>query len=246
MKAGFPSSRVIVEGANLFITPEARRHLSAAGVLIIKDSSANKCGVICSSYEVAASMLLPPEAFVAQKRRFVGEVIDKLRALARSEAVRLLTDHAADPRVPLPDRAVGLSRAILRATRAIAAHLGKLNADDRAALAPVAAAHLPSTLVEAAGPGLKRLPRAYRDRTVAARLASRIVYREGVEFVDRVPEDRLGQFCIEYFRVEQEAEGLVTQVVDAGLPGAQRIAELLRAGGARAALTMNEAQPTSE
>ena len=245
LKVGLPSSRVIVEGANLFITPEARRHLSAAGVLIIKDSTANKCGVICSSYEVAASMLLAADEFVAQKPRFVAEVIDKLRELARSEAVRLLTDHAADKSVPLPDRAVALSRAILRATNAIAGHLRNLSADDRANLAPVAAAHLPATLIEAAGPGLRRLPLAYRDRIVAARLSSRIVYREGVEFVDRVPEDRLGRFCVEYFRVEQEAEGLVNQVIESRLPGAPRIAELLRAGGARAALLMNESSASS-
>ena len=45
-----PSSRVIVEGANLFLTPDARTELSDRGTLILKDSSANKCGVIPASY----------------------------------------------------------------------------------------------------------------------------------------------------------------------------------------------------
>jgi len=37
---GAPSSRLIVEGANIFITPEARKRLfEEAGVLIIKVSS---------------------------------------------------------------------------------------------------------------------------------------------------------------------------------------------------------------
>ena len=58
LSSGQPSSRVIVEGANLFITPAAREELGKRGVMIIKDSSANKCGVICSSYEIIASMLL--------------------------------------------------------------------------------------------------------------------------------------------------------------------------------------------
>ena len=48
---GEPCSPLIVEGANLFVTPMARRALfDEGGVLIVKDSSANKCGVITSSY----------------------------------------------------------------------------------------------------------------------------------------------------------------------------------------------------
>ena len=40
---GSPSSRAIVEGANLFLTPEARAGLfGASGLPIVKDSSANK------------------------------------------------------------------------------------------------------------------------------------------------------------------------------------------------------------
>jgi pyruvate/2-oxoglutarate/acetoin dehydrogenase E1 component len=61
---GAPSSKVISEGANLFLTPEARRQLSARGAVIIKDSTANKCGVICSSYEIGASMLLDEQSIL--------------------------------------------------------------------------------------------------------------------------------------------------------------------------------------
>ena len=50
---GKPSSPLIVEGANLFVTSLAREHFSAdAGVVIVKDSSANKAGVITSSGHV--------------------------------------------------------------------------------------------------------------------------------------------------------------------------------------------------
>jgi len=50
---GTPSSPLVVEGANLFITNEARKALfDEAGVVIVKDSSANKGGVITSSYEI--------------------------------------------------------------------------------------------------------------------------------------------------------------------------------------------------
>ena len=46
---GSPSSRVIVEGANSFITPAARLELQKKDVVLMRDASANKCGVISSS-----------------------------------------------------------------------------------------------------------------------------------------------------------------------------------------------------
>jgi glutamate dehydrogenase len=53
---GKPSSPLIVEGANLFITSDARKALfEEAGVVIVKDSSANKGGVITSSYEICGT-----------------------------------------------------------------------------------------------------------------------------------------------------------------------------------------------
>ena len=73
-----PSARVIVEGANLFLTPEARLRLfETVGLPIVKDSSANKCGVICSSMEIRASMCVDDDEFVALKpsrRSYVREM----------------------------------------------------------------------------------------------------------------------------------------------------------------------------
>merc|ERR1711998_151125 len=50
--------RMVVEGANLFFTEDARRCLEEAGVHLFKDSSANKGGVTSSSLEVLASLAL--------------------------------------------------------------------------------------------------------------------------------------------------------------------------------------------
>lgn len=53
---GTPSAPLIVEGANLFVTDEARQLLfDEAGVIIVKDSSANKAGVITSSVSTSIS-----------------------------------------------------------------------------------------------------------------------------------------------------------------------------------------------
>ena len=43
-----------------------------AQVLFVKDSSANKCGVICSSFEIAAGLLID-EADFEIKDEFVGK-----------------------------------------------------------------------------------------------------------------------------------------------------------------------------
>jgi glutamate dehydrogenase len=52
---GKPHFKFIVEGANLFITQQARLHLEKKKVIVFKDSSANKgqscpggtCGLVC-------------------------------------------------------------------------------------------------------------------------------------------------------------------------------------------------------
>jgi len=55
--------KYIVEGANLFISEPARRVLIDAGVIIFKDSSANKGGVTSSSFEVLAALSLNDAEF---------------------------------------------------------------------------------------------------------------------------------------------------------------------------------------
>ncbi|HXE95118.1 MAG TPA: NAD-glutamate dehydrogenase domain-containing protein, partial [Dongiaceae bacterium] len=72
---GVPSSGVIIEGANSYITPEARVMLQKSGVVLMRDASANKCGVISSSYEIIANLLLTEREFMEQKERYVGDVL---------------------------------------------------------------------------------------------------------------------------------------------------------------------------
>ena len=118
---GKPSSPIIVEGANLFLTPNARKELFKAGCLIFKDSSANKCGVICSSYEIGASMLLNEKQFLEIKAEFVEQVLVKLRELARSEAELLMAEGRRHPHTPLTELSTELSKVINDAADAIRA-----------------------------------------------------------------------------------------------------------------------------
>jgi len=92
-ETGKPTARGIIEGANLYLTPKARRALEKLGVLIIKDSSANKTGVICSSFEVLCGLALNDEQFMANKTVLVKEILDRLVECAANEAQLLLRTH---------------------------------------------------------------------------------------------------------------------------------------------------------
>merc|ERR1719482_1622512 len=127
---GAPSSPLIVEGANIFITPEARTKLfEEAGVIIVKDSSANKCGVITSSYEICASMLISESEFLGIKEELVEDVLKRLRELARLEAELLFREYANYPGA-LPEFSERISRAINKAKEAVSNELAGMERGD--------------------------------------------------------------------------------------------------------------------
>ena len=110
--------------ANLFITPAARELLfKEGGTLIVKDSSANKCGVICSSYEILSSFLTTQSEFLENKEDIVEGVLTRLRDLARVEAKLLLREYAKDTSVSLPRASQRISDAIIRTHDTIYASL---------------------------------------------------------------------------------------------------------------------------
>lgn len=238
-KDGSPSSRVIVEGANLFITPEARRELFNTGkALIVKDSSANKCGVICSSYEIMSSMLLSGEEFRASKPAIVADVIQKLREFARMEAELLFMEYRNFPGA-LPFFSERISKSITRLKDAIAQDLGAMSDEQLFTLLPVFHEHLPKTLLELAGDRIKeRVPIQYIRNAIASTLASRVVYKEGTMYIDTLPPDRVSELAIKYFQAEKEVKELVSKLESNELDEEKRkrVARLVREGGVRTQL----------
>jgi len=240
---GTPSSRLIVEGANLFLTPQARSHLADTGVVIFKDSSANKCGVICSSYEIAASMLLAPEEFIDIKQQFVDEVLGKLRELARLEAELLARMLRRQPRLHLPEASVRLSRAVIRTADAIEGSLDTLNEADLAIMESGIAGHLPEILLATAGDRMEeRMPPAYRRWLIAKSIAARIVYREGLESVEAVECDSIPELAVEFLRREQQREQLAAEVDASVMDHAADIATLLRTTSILSTIPCNESE----
>ena len=86
-----PNCKGVVEGANIFFSQSARDELQSKGILFIKDSSANKTGVICSSYEVIASLILSKEDYLGIKDNYIQEVLEILQEKANKEASLLFS-----------------------------------------------------------------------------------------------------------------------------------------------------------
>jgi glutamate dehydrogenase len=235
---GKPSSGLIVEGANLFITPEARQLLfDNANVTIVKDSSANKCGVVCSSYEIVASMLLETDEFLAVKDELVVEVVDKLRALARVEAQLLFREYKKDPSSALPPTSERISRAITRVHDAVLAHFEDVCEKDQQVLFTLIEEHLPPKLRELALDRVhQNVPLAYVRSIVASSLASKIVYREGLQFTEALPDANLGNIALQYLKQEKKVQRLVQDVRSSQLPNKDDIADLIARAGVRAGM----------
>ena len=115
----------LVEGANLFVTQDAKLRLEKAGCILYKDASANKGGVTSSSLEVLASLSFDDEGFIKHMcvgedgnapefyNNYVREVQKTIQNNARLEFEAIWREHQAtgQPRSILSDT---LSNAITK------------------------------------------------------------------------------------------------------------------------------------
>ena len=85
--------KYIVEGANLFFTQEARLKIEEAGVVLVKDASANKGGVTSSSLEVLAALCLTDEEF-EEHMRIKGDVVPEMYQTYVKEVQATINNNA--------------------------------------------------------------------------------------------------------------------------------------------------------
>jgi len=215
LPSGEPSAKLIVEGANLFVTPGARHLLfNHCKLPIVKDSSANKCGVICSSYEIMSSMLLSESEFSDHKEAIVKDVLERLRQLARREAELLFSEFHRLPGA-LPHFSERISNTINSATDAIAESLTQVPrhlSDDRHGkiLRSLLHEHLPAKLDELAGVRVSRqAPAEYVKYAIASSLASRIVYNEGTSLFENLDRPRLAKLALDYLDAETKVDDIL-------------------------------------
>lgn len=180
----------IVEGANLFISQDAKLRLEEAGCILFKDASVNKGGVTSSSLEVLAALSFDDEGFArhmcidektgevpAFYKAYVKEVQAKIRENARLEFEAIWREHEATgiPRSVLSDK---LSVAITDLDEQL--QHSDLWKDERIRRSVLKDA-LPKLLVDRIGLDtiMERVPDTYLRAIFGSYLASRFVYEFG-------------------------------------------------------------------
>lgn len=174
-----PTARAIIEGANLYITPEVRRLLEQKGALIIKDSSANKGGVICSSFEVLSSLALTESEFLQHKETIVEEILQKIEQYAREEVQLILETHASTGEFCC-DISEMISERINSYSAEIRDFLQPIELKDGAYMScffefclPLFASQFRERLIQA-------IPDVHKKAIIAAWIASKVVYLRGL------------------------------------------------------------------
>jgi glutamate dehydrogenase len=183
-ETGKPTSKVIVEGANLYLTPWARRSLEKLGVLIIKDSSANKGGVTCSSFEVLASLALSEEEFLKEKPVLVPEILEIIKMRASEEAKLMLKTHA-ESQALLSDVSEWISERINLYKDQLLAYLQPLTLsnDPRDPFVRCLLNYCPPLLrTKYRDRVLAEVPDVHKKAIIACHIASRIVYFRGLDW----------------------------------------------------------------
>ncbi|KAI8882686.1 NAD-dependent glutamate dehydrogenase [Backusella circina FSU 941] len=185
---GTPLYKYIVEGANLFITQEARLRLEKAGVVLFKDASANKGGVTSSSLEVLAALAFNDEEFAKHMsvkdgvvppfyEAYVKQVQDFIENNARIEFDALWREHQLT-KTPISILSDELSNAIVQLQAKLQYSNLWNNEDLRTHVLTRA---FPKLLLDTLGLPtlLERVPDNYVKAIFGAYLASRFVYKYG-------------------------------------------------------------------
>ena len=211
---GTASVRAIIEGANIFFTEEARGHLQQKGIFIIKDSSANKTGVICSSYEIIASLTLSKEEFMVIKEEYVNQIIDILRQRADAEAKLLFRAYAEDDgNKSLVELSLLISKEINRITDVLLEAFTENQEDilQNDLYQHVIVEHCPPVLREKYRSRiLERLPETHQIAILASSIASYVVYKEGLTWLRSIPV----KFWYEALKIYMEKDRLSAQLVE--------------------------------
>ncbi|KAK3340892.1 Glutamate/Leucine/Phenylalanine/Valine dehydrogenase-domain-containing protein [Neurospora tetraspora] len=189
IKDGKSTIPYIVEGANLFITQDAKLRLEEAGCIVYKDASANKGGVTSSSLEVLASLSFDDKGFVTHMchdsrgnapefyKAYVKEVQNKIQDNARLEFEAIWREHEQTglPRSVLSDK---LSLAITSLDEDL--QRSELWDNEKIRRSVLADA-LPNLLINKVGLDtiIERVPDSYLRAIFGSYLASRFVYEFG-------------------------------------------------------------------
>ena len=189
-----PTARVIIEGANSFISPSAREKIQKKGIPILKDSSANKCGVICSSYEIIGGLLMKDEEFLQHKAEYVKDVLRILEKRAVDESGLIFQRYAQSQGNKLyTDISNEISHEINELTDTIYSYiLANPEKFEKPPYAKMLLLHFPAFIRgrKKFRDRIKNLPHKYRVAMVSTEIATQSIYHGGFEvsFEDKVEQ----------------------------------------------------------
>jgi len=203
----FRELRVIVEGANVFFDDTAREVIAReTDILQIRDSSANKGGVTCSSVaEVLSAFLLEDEyeevlvRDAAARCELVRATMGLIARNADAETRMLLTLHESTG-TPLYTLSVETSEELFSLQETLYGHLPAI-LERRDLVVAALQTYIPAILLERVGIDRvlhlldRRDLRPYRDAILTKKLAAMALYQHAAnwnEFLQRLEADVLG------------------------------------------------------
>jgi len=191
-KDGKPMWKYISEGANLFITQEARLRLEEKGTVLVKDASANKGGVTSSSFEVLSGLALTDEQYKEWmmvedegkekdkkfRMTYIEQIIEKIKHNAHMEFEAMWAENQKY-HTPMAILSDVLSNKINEVTDSL--RESSLYEDEHIWKYAIKN-HVPAILVEKIGLEtiLKRVPMNYLRAILGTHLASTFIYKYGL------------------------------------------------------------------
>lgn len=187
-------------------------------------------------------MLLEQSEFLEIKEEVVQDTLQRLRELARLEAQLMFREYKSYPG-SLPSFSERISYAINSASDAIRGALAGMERGDemfRALMPLFVNEYLPRKLAEKSASRVdERIPLDYLRNAFASRLACKMLYSEGINFLECQPRDKLASLGLQYYKEEQKLKAILREVGkmdDLSDGDRQQVIDLLRAGGVRSAL----------
>ncbi|MFZ4773510.1 MAG: NAD-glutamate dehydrogenase domain-containing protein [Chlamydiia bacterium] len=186
---GNPTAKAIIEGANLYLTPEARHFLEQKGVIIIKDSSSNKGGVVCSSFEVLCGLILTDEEFLKHKKEIVDQILQFIESIALKETSLILKTHD-EFKVDCAQASDLISEKINFYTYQILDYLTevKLSMDPEDPFNQCLFAHCLPVLRHHKDRILKNIPDIHKKAIIASFIGANTIYQKGLGWEPSITE----------------------------------------------------------
>jgi len=141
----------------------------------------------------------------------------------------------------LPAISQRISNSINFATDAITSELNEITDKEREELLPLFREHLPETIASIAFEDVhNRVPEQYVKNAIASCLASKLVYKEGCNFIDSLPKKNLARVALKYISKEKEVATLKSALIESDMDDAERnaILQILESGGVLTSLKM--------